>query len=75
MTDEIRNALLAAQAALERVEWGADIDIWSPTCRWCGGYQRSPAMDQGDGPAGHKDDCPRQTALARIAEALKESSR
>jgi hypothetical protein len=67
----VNAALKLAKQALEAVEWGGDIDIWSPVCRWCGGYKRSPAMDQDYyGKAGHKPDCLRQRALEAIAEEL-----
>ena len=52
------------ERALRMVEWTPDLYIQSPVCYWCGGYKRTPAMDQDYyGKAGHKPDCPRQAAL------------
>ena len=70
MTD----VLELAKTALLAVEWTGDTSIWSPTCYWCGGYKRSPAMDQDyHGKAGHKPDCARQVALAAIEAAARAS--
>ena len=64
MTKEARELAIKA---LEAVEWTADINVWSPVCYWCGGYKRSPAMDQDyDGKAGHKPECLRQRALEAL---------
>ncbi len=61
------NAIDLALEGLRHREWTSDLNIWSPTCLWCGGYQRSPAMDQDYyGQAGHKADCLRQRAIAAL---------
>ncbi len=57
---------LAIQA-LKRLEWTNRGEIWSDVCYWCGGYQRTPAMDQDYyGKVGHKPDCLRQRALVAL---------
>lgn len=64
MTKKTRDLALEA---LRAVEWGPDYQPASPTCRWCGGYKRAPAMDQDYyGKAGHKPTCLRQLAITAL---------
>ena len=69
-----RTAALAL-SALEAVEWSYSAG-WSPTCYWCRGYQRHPAMDQDYyGVAGHKPDCLRQRAIDALKTELAHRER
>lgn len=72
MTNDIQ-VIEAALAALRAVEWSYSASGFSPVCYWCRGYERHPAMDQDYyGKAGHKPDCPRQTAIAGLERLLAE---
>lgn len=68
-----QTAIDLALEALRHREWTADLGIHSPICLWCGGYQRTPAMDQDySGTAGHKPDCLRQRAIAALEAESRE---
>lgn len=68
-----KTAFMMAKEALEVLEWTPNVNIASPFCYWCKGYQRAPSMDQDYyGKAGHKPDCKRQLALAAIEEVLRK---
>jgi len=67
MSDPTAAAVKLALQALRHREWGYGNCGWSAQCLWCGGYERTPAMDQDYyGEAGHKPDCIRQAAIAAL---------
>lgn len=72
MKSTTADAMRLALHALTRLEWTYSASAWSPTCYWCGGYERHPAMDQdSSGRAGHTPTCARQQAIAALEEALQ----
>lgn len=70
MKAETAKAIDLALKALLQIAWRDQGGIWSRTCLWCGGYERTPAMDQDyAGKAGHRTTCARQNAIEALESA------